>query len=127
MTSRAGGGGGSPTATPYQSYQNSPPGKTYAEQQTNVLQDTVKTQYEADSTAANVLSQMHQQRQQLQGTRDDVMGMRTATAQAKQELTEIYDRNRRKKRRLYFIIAVLSIVDLALIIRIIQCHGSFFC
>ena len=104
-----------------------PPGKTYAEQQTNVLQDTVQTKYDAAATATNVLNQMHTQRQQLQGARDDVWNMREATANAKRELAEMAARNRQRRLRLYGIIAGLSFVDFLMFIRIVQCHGSFFC
>uniref|UniRef100_A0A7S1GJ28 Uncharacterized protein n=1 Tax=Cyclophora tenuis TaxID=216820 RepID=A0A7S1GJ28_CYCTE len=116
----------------YQSYQQGggsyvPPGATYAEQQTSVLQDTVKTQYSTDAAAANVLNQMHTQRQQLQGARDDVWAMREATANAKRELADLAARNRQRRLKLYGVIAGLSALDFILFIRIVQCHGSFFC
>ena len=117
----------------YGSYQKggsayTPPvqGRTFAEQQTNVLADTVTTQYDTEGTAANVLNQMHTQRQQLQGARNDVFGMQEATAEAKKELAEMQVRNRKRKHRLYVTIAVLSVVDLLLLLRIMQCHGTFF-
>lgn len=104
-----------------------PPGMTYADQQTNVLEDTVKTHYQAEGTAANVLTQMHTQRHQLKGAHDDVWDMRKATEEARRELEALIAKNRRKKVRLYAIIGALAMTDLFLFLRIAQCRGSFFC
>lgn len=104
-----------------------PPGMTYAEQQTNVLEDTVKTHYEAESTAANVLTQLHTQRHQLQGAHDDVWDMRITAEEAKRELANLAAKNRQKKMRLYAMIAALAVTDLLLFLRIAHCRGSFFC
>lgn len=104
-----------------------PPGQTYAEQQTNVLEDTVKTHYQAETTAANVLTQMHTQRHQLQGASDDVWEMRKTTEEAKRELANLAAKNRRKKHRLYAIITALAITDFFLFLRLLQCRGGFFC
>jgi hypothetical protein len=115
----------------YQSYQQGgsyvPPGRTYAEKQTNILQDSVQTQFQAEEKANAVLSHMHVQRHQLQGARDDVWEMQDATAKAKREIADLAARYRRKRHRLYAIIAVLSIADLLLFVRLVECGGSFFC
>jgi len=116
----------------YQSYQQGgssyiPPGRTYAEQQTNVVQDAVKTQYQAEATANTVLTQMHTQRHQLQGAHDDVWKMREATEKAKREIEDLAAKRRQQRFRLYGIIAILGTVDLVLFLRIIKCGGSFFC
>jgi hypothetical protein len=116
----------------YQSYQQgggsyTPPGRTYAEQQSNVIQDSVKTQYRAEETANTVLTHMHTQRHQLQGAHDDVWKMREATEKAKKEIEELSVKRRQKRIRLYGIITGLSIVDFLLLLRIFKCGGSFFC
>mmetsp|Transcript_565 Transcript_565/g.806 ORF Transcript_565/g.806 Transcript_565/m.806 type:complete len:148 (-) Transcript_565:51-494(-) len=107
------------------SYQ--PPGQTFADKQTNVLHETVKTQYAAEGTAATVMNQLQQQRQQIQGARDDLWETKETTEIAKRELADLAAKNRRKKRKLYFIIALLSITDTLLFLRIAKCRGSFFC
>mmetsp|Transcript_12478 Transcript_12478/g.20721 ORF Transcript_12478/g.20721 Transcript_12478/m.20721 type:complete len:142 (+) Transcript_12478:233-658(+) len=104
-----------------------PPGRTYAEQQTNVIQDSVKTQYQAEEKANTVLSQMHAQRHQLHGAHDDVWKMREATEKAKREIADLNTKMQRKKHKLYGIIAMLSLVDFLLFLRIVQCRGGFFC
>ena len=116
----------------YQSYQQGatayiPPGRSYAEQQTNIIQDSVKTQYNAEATANTVLSQMHTQRHQLQGAHDDVWKMREATEKAKREIEDLAAKRRLQRFRLYGLIAVLGIVDVVLFLRLITCGGSFFC
>lgn len=104
-----------------------PPGRTYAEQQTNTIQDSVQTQYQAEEKAATVLSQMHTQRHQLHGAHDDVWKMREATEKAKREIADLNAKMQRKRRKLYAIIAALSIVDFLLFFRIVKCGGGFFC
>jgi hypothetical protein len=116
--SQQGGGGYQPPST-LQS--------TYAQQQTNILHDTIKTQYQTDATAQTVLSQLHTQRHQLGGAADDVWEMRIATEQAKRELAALQNKHMTKKRRLYTIIAILGAIDLLLFFRLLQCHGSFIC
>mmetsp|Transcript_107791 Transcript_107791/g.311441 ORF Transcript_107791/g.311441 Transcript_107791/m.311441 type:complete len:125 (-) Transcript_107791:3170-3544(-) len=115
----------------FNSYQQSgsyvPPGKTFADQQTNMLSDTVKTQYRAEETANAVMSQLHGQRQQLQTANDDVWDMRQATEQTKRELRDLQAKYRQKKMRLYAWIAVLATIDLLLFYRLLRCRGSFFC
>mmetsp|Transcript_12305 Transcript_12305/g.35198 ORF Transcript_12305/g.35198 Transcript_12305/m.35198 type:complete len:155 (+) Transcript_12305:269-733(+) len=117
-----------------QSYQNStggyqPPSQqgTYAEQQTARVEDTMKAHYEAEGTAAAVMSQLTTQRHQLQRAHDDVGDTRMKGEQAKRELDELINKVRRKKRRLQVIIAMLATVDALLFLRIAQCGGSFFC
>ena len=53
--------------------------------------------------------------------------MRTNVANAQRELKELQQKAWLKKRRLYGIIGLLSVVDLGLFLRIVQCGGSFFC
>lgn len=100
---------------------------TYADQQTSILEDTVKTHYQAEGTAANVLTQMHTQRHQLKSAHDDVWDMRKAAEEARRELESLIAKNRKKKMRLYAIIAALAMTDLLLFFRIAQCRGGFFC
>ena len=114
----------------FNSYQQGgyvPPGKTFADQQTSALSDTVKSQYQAESTANAVLNQLHGQRQQLQGANDDVWDMRQATEQTKRELSDLQAKYRQKKNKLRVIIALLATVDVLLFLRIIRCRGGFFC
>jgi hypothetical protein len=114
----------------FNSYQQGsyvPPGKTLADQQTNVVADTVKTQYQAESTANAVLNQLHGQRQQLQGANVDVWDMRQATEQTKRELRDLQSKYLAKKRKLYVIIAMLGTLDFLLFARIVRCRGNFFC
>ena len=115
----------------YNSYQQSgtyvPPQQQYAEKQTNVLSETVKTQYEAENTANAVLQQMNAQRQQIQSANEDVWDMRHATEETKRELRDLQDKYRARKRKLYMYIAILGAVDLLLFLRLLRCGGSFFC
>ena len=115
----------------FNSYQQSgsyvPPGQTYADKQSSVLSDAVKTQYQAETTANAVLSQLSGQRQQLKGANDDVWEMRQATEQTKRELGALRAKYAAKKRKLYGIIAALAVVDMLMFLRIISCRGSLFC
>ena len=115
----------------FNSYQQSgsyvPPGTTFAEQQTNVISDTVKTQYQAEQTANAVLSQLHAQRQQLQGANDDVWDMRQATEQTKRELRDLQAKYREKKNKLRIMIGLLAMIDFLVFLRLLRCRGSFFC
>mmetsp|Transcript_47465 Transcript_47465/g.55444 ORF Transcript_47465/g.55444 Transcript_47465/m.55444 type:complete len:159 (+) Transcript_47465:83-559(+) len=116
------------------SYQN-PSGGSYqppnvgnnAQDQAQVLADTVKSQYEAEATAAQVMSQMTTQRYQLQNAHENVYNVRDTTEQAKQELTELQAKGRRKKRRLQIIAGFLATADMILFLRLLLCGGSFFC
>ena len=99
----------------------------YAADQTKVMEDTTQAYYQADETAARVLSQMTAQRQQIEGANNSVWGMREATEKAKREMSELHRKYREKKQRLYITIALLGLTDLLLFLRILQCHGNFYC
>jgi prophage DNA circulation protein len=99
----------------------------YAKQQTQVVEDTMRTQIQAETTANNVLASMVGQKQQLQNANDDMWAMRTNVANAQRELKELQQKAFMKKQRLYMIIGLLSTVDVILFFRIVQCGGSFFC
>lgn len=113
------------------SYQHSyaPPAVSgsFAQQQTQIIEDTMKTHYETEATSAAVLSQMRQQRQQLQGAQSNVWEMREAAEKAKRDLTSMAARQRKKKLKLQIIAGALALIDLILFLRLIQCGGSFFC
>lgn len=113
------------------SYQHSyaPPAVSgsFAQQQTQIIEDTMKTHYETEATSAAVLSQMRQQRQQLQGAQSNAWEMREAAEKAKRDLTSMAARQRRKKLKLQIIAGALALIDLILFLRLIQCGGSFFC
>mmetsp|Transcript_7211 Transcript_7211/g.19550 ORF Transcript_7211/g.19550 Transcript_7211/m.19550 type:complete len:127 (-) Transcript_7211:463-843(-) len=112
----------------FNSYQNgSPPGQTFADQQTGVLSDTVKTHYQAEASANAVMTQLATQRQQLQGANDNVHDMRQATEETRQNLQDLRSKYQQKKNKLYRLIAFMALLDLALFVRILQCHGSFIC
>ncbi|EEC43361.1 predicted protein [Phaeodactylum tricornutum CCAP 1055/1] len=119
------------TGTPlYGSYQQSgsyQPPVHYAADQTKTLEDTTKTYYQADETAVQILNQMTTQRQQVQSASGNVWDMRQATEKAKHEIQSLQQKYREKKRRLYVLIAVLSLTDTVLFFRILQCRGNFFC
>jgi hypothetical protein len=100
------------------------------------LQSTTVTHYyyyyccyisQAENTAGNVLTQMQTQRQQLKGAHNNVWEMRQAAEKAKQDITSLIQKARKKKLRLQMIAAALAGVDFLLFIRLIQCGGSFFC
>ena len=118
------GGGGRNYQSNYQAPQLS---GTYAEQQTQVMEDAMKTHVNAETTANNVLAKLHAQRHQLQNANDDTWEMRQNVATAQRELKELQQKAWAKKRRLYMIIGLLATVDLMLFFRIVQCGGSFFC
>ena len=124
---------GSPTAAPMlptpATHNYKPPQVTgnYAEQQTQVVEDTMRTQIQAETTANNGLASMVGQKQQLQNANDDTWAMRTNVANAQRELKELQQKAFMKKQRLYMIIGLLSTVDVILFFRIVQCGGSFFC
>lgn len=124
---RSNGNSGNSTGSYQNSYQAPQVTGTYAEQQTQVVEDTMRTHVQAETTANNVLATMHAQRQQLQNANDDTWAMRTNVANAQRELKELEQKAWLKKRRLYTIIAMLAFVDLMLFVRIVQCGGSFFC
>jgi hypothetical protein len=99
----------------------------YANDQTRILEETTKSYYNAEDTAGNVLQQMTQQRQQVVNAHDKVWDMRQATEIAKREIEELQGKYHAKKRRLYLYIGALSIIDILLFIRLIHCHGNFYC
>jgi hypothetical protein len=115
---------GGAAATLFGGYQ---PPVHYASDQTKTLEDATKTFYEADETAGNVLQKMTAQRQQISLASGNVWEMRTATEAAKREIQALQKKYREKKRRLYVTIALLSVTDLLLFFRILQCRGNFFC
>lgn len=110
----------------YQPPQLTTTGK-YTEQQTNIVEDTMRTHVAAETTANTVLATLHAQRQQLQNANDDTWQMRTNVAAAQRELRELQKKAWQKKQRLYIIIGILGFVDVILFFRIVQCGGSFFC
>lgn len=99
----------------------------YAEQQTQIMEDAMRTHVNAETNANNVLAKLHAQRHQLQNANDDTWEMRKNVATAQRELKELQQKAWAKKRRLYGIIGLLAVVDLMLFLRIVQCGGSFFC
>jgi len=109
------------------SYQPPHVSGNYSEQQTGIMEDTMRTHYQAEGAAATVLSQMTQQRQQLHGANDVVYNMKETTEKAKNEMTNLIAKVRAKKQKLQLIVAVLSAVDLFLFLRIVACGGTFFC
>jgi len=111
----------------FNSYQQSYAGKTVAEEQTNNLQDTVATQYQAEETANAVLNQLHGQRQQIQGANDDVWETRQFTEETKRELVALQAKYREKKNKLRVIIVMLGLLDFLMFFRLLRCRGSFFC
>jgi hypothetical protein len=119
--------GSSYQASANASYQPPKVGGTYADQQTGVMMDTMKTNYETDAVAAEVLTQMNTQRHQLQGAHNNVHEMREATENAKRELQTLQGKMRAKKRRLQFIVVGLGSLDFFLFLRLMYCGGSFFC
>jgi|EP01083_Nonionella_stella_P014356 hypothetical protein len=117
------------------SYQNStspsyrPPkvSGSYAQQQTQVMEDTMRTHYETEATSAAVLSQLRTQRGQLDGANKNVWEMRQAAERAKKDITSMAKKVRKKKMRLQMIAIVLAVVDFVLFVRLVQCGGSFYC
>ena len=137
---RGEGGGGEASYTSYQEGDRLPrqgnaymyraptlEGGTYQEQQSHIVEDSLKTNYEAEGTAAAVLSQMSTQRYQLKAAHDDVWEMREATEKAKRELADMHAKSRKKKKRLQMIIGVFAVADTFLLLRLLRCGGSFFC
>ena len=123
-----GGGGGGDSSYSYQPPQPQVTGTMmYADQQSQVVEDTMRTHVQAETAANNVLSTLHAQRQQLQNANDDTWQMRTNVANAQRELKELQQKAWKKKQRLYMIIGLLGFVDFTLFLRIVQCGGSFFC
>ncbi len=92
-------------ATSPTSYQNSPPSSyqppqvsgTYAQQQTQVMEDTMRTHYETEATSAAVLSQLRTQRGQLEGANSNVWEMRQAAEKAKKDITAMAKKTEKKE------------------------------
>jgi hypothetical protein len=139
-TSSSGGGG---SGTHYNSYQhgsnpsNNPnnnsnsnnyqPPVFYAADQTKTLAETTTTFYQADETAGHVLSTLQSQRQQIGNAHDQAKRMKDATDAVKNELELLRNKYRAKKQRLYLWMVALGLLDALLLIRLLQCRGSFFC
>lgn len=70
---------------------------------------------------------MKAQRGQLKGAHDNVWEMRQAAEKAKTDISVMIKKARQRKIRLQAIAALLASVDFLLLIRLIQCGGSFFC
>mmetsp|Transcript_11932 Transcript_11932/g.33054 ORF Transcript_11932/g.33054 Transcript_11932/m.33054 type:complete len:143 (+) Transcript_11932:99-527(+) len=118
------GGGAGSTTSGGSSYR---PPIHYAKDQTKAMEDTTRTFYQTDDTANKVLNSMQKQRGQIQGAHEDVHGMREAMERAKQELVVLQQKYRSRKQKLYFTIFLLGLTDFLLLVRMFQCHGSFFC
>jgi hypothetical protein len=116
------GGLGAPTL--FGGYQ---PPVHYASDQTKTLEDATKTLYQTDEAAGSVLQKMTAQRQQIGSASGNVWEMRQATEAARREIVALQQKYRQKKRNLYALIALLSVTDLLLFFRILQCKGNFFC
>jgi hypothetical protein len=99
----------------------------YAADQTQTLQDTTKTMFQADETAGAVLDGLQRQRQQIIGARDNATTLKEATDAARRELELLRQKYRAKKQKLYIWIVALGILDVLLFVRIVQCRGNFFC
>ena len=129
-----GGGTGSyqqqQNQTSINNYNYQPPqlvGNTYIEQQTNMIEDIARTNIEVETNANNILSTLYGQRNQIQNANDNTWQMRANVVNAQRELKELQHKAFMKKQKLYMIIAILSLVDIVLFCRIVQCGGSFFC
>ena len=104
-----------------------PPQLSYAEQQSQVVDDSMRTYIQAENAASNVLQTLQMQRQQLQKANDDTWKIRSNAIKAQQQLKELQQKVWKKKQCLYAVIAMLSCVDYILFARIVHCGGSFFC
>jgi hypothetical protein len=70
---------------------------------------------------------MQNQRQQLQGAQGNVWEMRQSAEKAKRDITTMVKKTRQKKIKLQMIAIGLALVDFFLLVRLLQCGGSFFC
>ena len=121
------GGGEAGGSYNYQPPQLQQQGATYADQQTHVIEDAMRTHIAAETNANSVADALRAQRQQLENANENTWQMRTNVANAQRELKELQAKAWKKKQRLYMIIGMLGAVDLMLFLRIVQCGGSFFC
>ena len=108
-------------------YDYKPPQRSYAEQQSQVVEDSVRTYIRAENSASNVLLTLQMQRQQLQKANDDTWKIRSNAIKAQQQLKELQHKAWKKKQCLYAVIVMLSFVDYILFARIVHCGGGFFC
>jgi len=114
------------------SYQASPgyhpPNEqNFADQQTDNIEDTRRIQHQAEGTAAEVLSQMNIQGDQLKGADKNVWKLRESLEKSKQQLDDLIVKIRKKKLRLQIIAGILASIDLILFFRLVVCGGTFFC
>ena len=110
-----------------QQQQYQPPTVFYAQDQTSILHDTTRTYYETDDTANKVLHTLVSQRQQLQNTDTTIHHMHSTTQQVSKEIDVLKQKYIQKKRQLYIYIVGLTLLDVLLFVRMIQCHGNFYC
>ena len=82
---------------------------------------------EAEGTAAEVLSQMNIQGDQLKGADKNVWKLRESLEKSKQQLDDLIVKLRKKKLRLQIIAGILATIDLILFYRLFVCGGTFFC
>jgi hypothetical protein len=122
-----GGGNSSTNTATTNSFGYQPPSILYANDQTSILEDTSKTYYQVDEVAGRVLNQLTLQRQQILHAGEDVYQMQHTADMAKNALETLRTKYRHKKQRLYMWIAILSVADILLFLRMIQCHGNFYC
>jgi hypothetical protein len=89
--------------------------RTYADQQTHVMEDTMKTLYEVENTAGNVQGQLYTQRQQLEGTSRTVNEMRDATERSRREIAELTAKRDKKRYQLLTVVGMYIIsIDLVM-------------
>jgi hypothetical protein len=100
---------------------------SYAEQQSQMVEDSMFAYMRAENSANAVLMTLQSQRQQLQKANDDTWTIRMNAIKAQQQLKELQQKAWRKKKCLYLIIAVLVCVDTMLFMRLVHCGGSFIC
>lgn len=121
-----GGMGGRP-GMGYNTKYQPPQQLSYAEQQSQIVEDSMYAYMRAENSANAVLMTLQSQRQQLQKANDDTWTIRMNAIKAQQQLKELHQKAWRKKKCLYLIIAVLVCVDTMLLIRLVHCGGSFIC
>jgi len=97
------------------------------DQQTDNIEDTRRIQHQAEGTAAEVLSQMNIQGDQLKGADKNVWKLRESLEKSKQQLDDLIVKLRKKKLRLQIIAGILATIDLILFFRLFVCGGTFFC
>lgn len=108
-------------------YDYQPPHVSYANRQSQVVEDSLRTFIRAENAASNVLETLQMQRQQLRKANDDTWKIRSNAIKAQQQLKELQQKAWKKKQCLYAVIAMLAFVDATLFVRLVHCGGSFFC